>query len=55
VAVEAFLAGRIRWVDIAAVVAEVLAQHDGGTATALEDVLEADRRARALARASFDR
>ena len=45
VAVEAFLAGRIAWSEIAAVVREVL---DGGAGTADEiaDVLEADRRAR---------
>jgi 1-deoxy-D-xylulose-5-phosphate reductoisomerase len=55
VAVEAFLAGRIRWVDIAGVVAAVLSAHDGGTAEGLEDVLEADRRARDLAREHIDR
>jgi 1-deoxy-D-xylulose-5-phosphate reductoisomerase len=55
VAVEAFLDGRIRWVDIAGVVDEVLSGHDGGTAEDLDDVLEADRRARALARARIDR
>jgi 1-deoxy-D-xylulose-5-phosphate reductoisomerase len=45
VAVEAFLAGRIAWTEIAVVVGEVL---DGGAGTADEiaDVLEADRRAR---------
>jgi 1-deoxy-D-xylulose-5-phosphate reductoisomerase len=45
VAVEAFLAGRIAWTEIAAVVAEVL--NDGsGNADEIADVLEADRRAR---------
>jgi 1-deoxy-D-xylulose-5-phosphate reductoisomerase len=51
VAVEAFLAGRITWVEIAQVLQEVLSRHDGGTADALDDVLEGDRRARELARA----
>ena len=55
VAVEAFLAGRIRWQDIARVVAEVLDSHDGGTAGTLGDVLDADRRARSLAGAVLDR
>jgi 1-deoxy-D-xylulose-5-phosphate reductoisomerase len=55
VAVEAFLEGRIGWVDIPAVLAEVLSSHDGGTADTLDDVLEGDRRARALAGACIDR
>jgi 1-deoxy-D-xylulose-5-phosphate reductoisomerase len=45
VAVEAFLAGRIAWTDIAAVVEEVLSE-GAGTADEIADVLEADRRAR---------
>ena len=51
VAVEAFLAGRIAWTEIAEVVDEVL---NGGTGNADEiaDVLEADRRARERAAAS---
>ena len=45
VAVEAFLAGRIAWTQIAEVVEEVL--HQGtGDADEIGDVLEADRRAR---------
>ena len=45
VAVEAFLAERIAWAEIAVVVGEVL--NDGaGTADEIADVLEADRRAR---------
>jgi 1-deoxy-D-xylulose-5-phosphate reductoisomerase len=48
VAVDAFLAGRIGWTDIAGVVEEVL--NDGaGTADEIADVLEADRRARGRA------
>jgi 1-deoxy-D-xylulose-5-phosphate reductoisomerase len=45
VAVEAFLAGRIAWTDIAVVVEEVL-NEGAGTADEIADVLEADRRAR---------
>ncbi len=48
IAVEAFLAGRIAWTQIAEVVEEVL---NGGTGNADEiaDVLDADRRAREVA------
>jgi 1-deoxy-D-xylulose-5-phosphate reductoisomerase len=49
VAVEAFLAGNLRWVDIAAVVAAVLAEHDGAAADSLDAVLSADQEARARA------
>lgn len=49
VAVEAFLKGAIRWVDIPDVLDDVLDRHDGGTATNLEDVLTADAQARRLA------
>lgn len=49
VAVEAFLKGRIRWVDIAEINAEVLNAHDGGTGETLDGVLEGDRQARARA------
>ena len=49
-AVAAFLAGEIAWVDISAVCAAVLDRHDGATATTVDDVIEADRRARAEAR-----
>ena len=54
VAVEAFLDGRIAWLDIPAVAAEVL---DAGTGNISEvgDVLEADRRARERARSAIDR
>jgi len=49
VAVESFLAGRIRWVDIPDVLKAVLDRHDGGTASTLDDVLGADADARRLA------
>ena len=49
-AVAAFLAGAIAWVDIAAVAAAVLDRHDGATPRDVDDVVEADRRARAAAR-----
>jgi 1-deoxy-D-xylulose-5-phosphate reductoisomerase len=49
VAVDAFLAGRIPWLAIPAVIEEVLAAHDGTPATGPDVVLEADRTARALA------
>jgi 1-deoxy-D-xylulose-5-phosphate reductoisomerase len=54
VAVEAFLAGRIRWVDIAAVVEEVLAA-GVGKVRSVGDVVEADARARARAEAAVRR
>ena len=49
-AVAAFLDGAIAWVDIAAVCATVLDQADGADLTTVDDVVEADRRARAAAR-----
>jgi 1-deoxy-D-xylulose-5-phosphate reductoisomerase len=49
VAVEAFLAGRIRWAEIADVLDAVLQAHDGVPPTSIGDVIEADRRARAAA------
>ena len=49
VAVQAFLDGRIRWVDIPDVLSAVLDRHDGGTASTLDDVLGADADARRLA------
>jgi 1-deoxy-D-xylulose-5-phosphate reductoisomerase len=49
VAVAAFLEGRIRWVSIPAVLEEVLARHDGAPATTVDDVIDADRRAREMA------
>jgi 1-deoxy-D-xylulose-5-phosphate reductoisomerase len=49
VAVAAFLAGRIRWTDIAAVLAATLDHHDGAAIDDVAGVQEADRRARAHA------
>jgi len=50
VAVDAFLGGRIAWHEIAVVVAEVL-NEGAGNADEIDDVLEADRRARERAAA----
>jgi 1-deoxy-D-xylulose-5-phosphate reductoisomerase len=49
VAVEAFLGGRIRWADIAAVCESTLSRHDGNPATSLDAVINADAAARAVA------
>jgi 1-deoxy-D-xylulose-5-phosphate reductoisomerase len=51
VAVEAFLAGRIRWNQIPDVAKGVLDGHDGGPAASIDDVMRADADARALATA----
>lgn len=53
VAVEAFLAGRIRWTRIAEIVDEVL-QHGSGPADELADILAADARARERAAAAIE-
>ncbi|HXZ82238.1 MAG TPA: 1-deoxy-D-xylulose-5-phosphate reductoisomerase [Acidimicrobiales bacterium] len=49
VAVGAFLAGRISWPGIAAVVAETLAAHEPTALVEIEDVLAADAAAREIA------
>ncbi len=49
-AVEAFLARKIGFLDIATLVERVLDEHGGDAASSLEDVLAADRRARRAAR-----
>jgi 1-deoxy-D-xylulose-5-phosphate reductoisomerase len=54
VAVEAFLAGRIPWLGIAAVVEEVM-QRGTGNVEGVADVLEADRLARGRARDAVER
>jgi len=54
VAVEAFLAGRIPWLGIAAVVEEVM-QRGTGNVGEVADVLEADRLARERARDAVER
>jgi 1-deoxy-D-xylulose-5-phosphate reductoisomerase len=55
VAVEGFLKGRIRWVDIPDVLNDALARHDGGTARTPDDVIDADTRARRTTRDLIDR
>ena len=54
VAVQAFLDGRIRWIDIPDVLSAVLDRHDGGNASTLDDVLDADATARRQASALID-
>jgi 1-deoxy-D-xylulose-5-phosphate reductoisomerase len=49
VVVEAFLAGRIKWVDIAAVNDEVLQRWPGEPAESVEAVMDADASARRVA------
>jgi 1-deoxy-D-xylulose-5-phosphate reductoisomerase len=48
-AVSAFLDGRIRFVDIPALIADTLERHEASPATSIEAVLEADRWARSFA------
>jgi 1-deoxy-D-xylulose-5-phosphate reductoisomerase len=55
VAVAAFLAGRVRWVDIPEVIATALDECPGSVPGTVEDVLEADRAGRELARAAVER
>jgi 1-deoxy-D-xylulose-5-phosphate reductoisomerase len=54
VAVAAFLDGEIAWIQIPDVLNEVLTRHDGGAAESVDAVIDADRRARALARSVID-
>jgi len=54
VAVAAFLGGQIAWTHIPDVLNEVLERHDGGAADSVDAVIDADRRARAAARAVID-
>jgi 1-deoxy-D-xylulose-5-phosphate reductoisomerase len=49
VAVEAFLAGRIRWNQIAGICVDTLERHDGHLPTSIEDVIAADALARVTA------
>jgi 1-deoxy-D-xylulose-5-phosphate reductoisomerase len=53
-AVTAFLEGRIAWTGIPDVCKAVLDRHDGGDATTPDDVIDADARARAVARSAID-
>lgn len=54
VAVEGFIAGKLRWVDIARVIEEVMNDFPSTEPRDVDDVLEADAEARALARAAVD-
>ncbi len=47
---DAFLKGRIRWIDISGVIDAVLAKHDVRMPESVEDVLDADGDARRAAR-----
>ena len=49
VAVEAFLAGNLPWKSIPDVCEATLERHDGQVLADVDDVIEADRRARAVA------
>ena len=53
VAVDAFLDGLMRWVQIADVCAEVLDAHDGAIPDTVSDVIEADATARRHAEAAI--
>jgi 1-deoxy-D-xylulose-5-phosphate reductoisomerase len=55
VAVDAFLAGRVRWIDIPDVIEGVLSVHDEGLGLSLDEVLQADSEARARATERIDR
>ena len=50
IAVDAFLAGTLRWNEIPDVCVGVLAMHDGATPHTVDDVIEADAQARRIAR-----
>jgi len=50
VAVDAFLAGNLRWNEIPDVCVGVLAMHDGANPHTIDDVIEADAQARRIAR-----
>ena len=49
-AVDAFLAGNLRWNEIPDVCVDVLAMHDGATPHTVDDVIDADAQARRIAR-----
>ena len=55
VAVAAFLEGALRWSDIAEVIDETLGRHDGTDPVDADVVIEADRKARELARRAVER
>lgn len=55
VAVDAFLAGRISWRNIASVIAATLEHHDGAAASSAEAVIDADATARRIASEQLSR
>jgi 1-deoxy-D-xylulose-5-phosphate reductoisomerase len=55
VAVQAFLDGKLAWVDIARVVSETLMRYQGGMPTCVGDVLEADAESRRQAVSAINR
>jgi 1-deoxy-D-xylulose-5-phosphate reductoisomerase len=55
VAVNAFLDGLIRWVDIADVLGDVLDEHDGTPPEDVEAIIDVDHRARVAARRLIER
>ncbi len=54
-AVAAFLDGRLRWISIPEVLIATLSEHDGAVPGDVDDVVEADRRAREVARRAIER
>ncbi len=54
VAVEAFLAGRIRWNQIPDVCVAVLERHDGSVPTSIDEVVDADADARRVAHRALE-
>jgi 1-deoxy-D-xylulose-5-phosphate reductoisomerase len=54
VAVDAFLAGKIRWDQIADVCIAALDRHDAGVPTTVDEVVAADRAARAVAQRQLE-
>ena len=54
VAVDAFLDGRVAWIDIPDVIESVLAVHDGAKADTLDDIMNADAEARRCATEILD-
>ncbi|MGH9095334.1 MAG: 1-deoxy-D-xylulose-5-phosphate reductoisomerase, partial [Acidimicrobiales bacterium] len=55
IAVDAFLNHRVRWVDIAGVIASALDDYNPMVPTSVSDVLDADRAGRDLAQRAVDR
>ena len=49
VAVDAFLNGQVRWLAISSIIEETLQGHDGASLESVDDVIAADRNARARA------